>query len=1159
MSINPSKQFCLLLILTLAFSNSNLLVSQNIRESETKLNQKIKQRDSIYTSKQLIVLNHTKDTLEISDIVKGVVHGTKREYFKNRQLSYIANYKKGLVYGKVVHYHLGKDFPRKIEHYKILGKENKSVLHGIYKTFSVEGKLNEEYNFKNGEKDGGYILYHYNSKIKEKGTYTKGLLSGQVLKYNFSGQLISDNKYKVINNPDYKSKNESNLPAKISLLHGIQRTYSNGEIHTEHSFKLGKKDGICKDYFQNNNGKLRSEIEYKDDKPHGTMVYYHSNGKVEKTGKYYSEIKYKDSLYKNVYDGEFITYQENGMKQSEVQWKNYRLNGYSIQYHRGTEVISQKTLYINSLKSGLEEYFDVKGNKNKEIYYEIAEEDGKLVSRKTLTETSWQNGVITLSVEWKNGKRNGYVKDFYPNGTMSSIRFFVDDELEGISQTFYENGQLKDSYTYRKKDSKYSSNSYISWNVSFDENGKVKRRTFYSESSKKLIEQDFVDGIQTQVQIESLLKFNFSKESTPLSLIWNGVICFEFFSNQKLRQVQFRTNENYWTKVNFTTKGDINQIQNEYDKYLNDTSSYAIASHVIEQYNPEWHNLPVISNTDSNGNSKYQWNYRNGQPFFKIEFKDSLPHGKWIVFNPLYADTLYASEFSKGQLVNHYVIKNIQGTVIKRMEYHSNHTIKERLTFYIDGVLNEHIKVDSEGKTYYNLENYKNGRLKLYNNKLTQEYHSLRENGDTASSNFLITDKEDTFKIEKQFFDNNMLKSLKIVNVRTQYGTVNTFYENGQLNFDYELLNQNKNGDLKRFDKEGRLLAFGKHVNNKKEGNWFEYTYQNGDTISKILYFENDRIVPSKSSSQRKYCECLDTSMHSSKVGFANMLSAFGEYKDIHKFIPKNIIPEVDFDNIFALYYHSSANRGNGYYSFKLLPFRRLSFYYPSSDNLKFDLIPCSTPGYLDNISMNVSYNYSGIRNEFQAEFETKRISISLMNNPLKNIEDTGAYTAYFDTKRMNIDTDGIKKVEFVNQQNNCFPPGIIGNLLKVQILDAEALLNPPLFIPKDTIKIPMLEEELNSFYGFLISEARIEFNYKVNDSATLIKAKSDLMMTGANFVSGRFLIEGEILNNNEFRYNNNMTIKISEMKSFLEQSGFYRVGINAHNNKLEVQFFIDK
>ena len=103
----------------------------------------------------------------------------------------------------------------------------------------------------------------------------------------------------------------------------------------EGNFISNRKDGLWKKYYPN--GKIKSEIEYKNGKPSGKFTTYFDNGQIEekgtwKTGKftggyemYYSngQIRTQQTFNENGQrEGKVVMYHPNGQKEIEFNTVN---------------------------------------------------------------------------------------------------------------------------------------------------------------------------------------------------------------------------------------------------------------------------------------------------------------------------------------------------------------------------------------------------------------------------------------------------------------------------------------------------------------------------------------------------------------------------------------------------------------------------------------------------------------------------------------------------------------------------------------------------------------------------------------------------------------------------------------------------------------------
>jgi len=1125
--------------------------------------------DTLFNKKEIIIRNVAKDTIEISGFRNGKLHGKQVLFYGTKDVKKISNYKNGLLNGKVEYFVQNSQQLLRIEHYKAIPKEGKSVLNGKVLINYHNAGISEELIYKNGEKSGKYTLYHQNGQIKEKGTFQEGLNIGKKNTYANNGNLLRDENFIIIDNPKYikvyeegnNDKNESSkkemqhIPEKLSVLDGRVRYFHyNGLVASDAHYKKGLKEGLSKEYHQNATNTIKSEVIFKNGLEHGSFIHYDNDGKIERKGIYYREISVGDTIYKNVYDGEIVVYNRGKLQRIE-NWKDFKKNGVQEDYSYHTGKLSQRYHFKDNLKDGIEERFDADGLKIYEGHFEIVEKDGKKVSQQTGLETAWNNGKIRYTTEWKNGQKNGITRNYYENGQLERIMHFENGNLTGPYVSYFENGQLKEDYQYQLRPNSSSKES-IGWNSQYEENGDILRRFYGNENGENDIALTFENGKQKEISVENGIYFKLSNdkkiESISFSKSSRPYFGYDFFSNQKVRRIHFHADKHNPSAANFTSDGQFIQIYSITGQNINNEKLEGISKKVATQYNPNWNEESLITNGFKDG--IYEWKYADRSPFFRIEFKDSLPNGTWLMFNPINGDTIYKKEYESGKPIGKWLEKTIDGVVKSRVCYHENYKVRENYSYANEGKIREIKKYDTLGNEMYFADYFENGQLKSMREPLLSNYLYMTESGDTSSYRFLIVDK-DSIQLERQFYKENLLKLERRNNLTTGLGEVKTFHENGQLNTLHELKDKKSSGIYKKFDLDGKLLTLGHFKEGKRHGQWINYDV-NGD--AEISQFENGEIIIDKSEEDPNSCKCYDQSLPSGKIGFAGLLSHLEEYDKVKDFIPKKIIPidGFNYDNIFYVNLQTDNNRSAGFTSLKLLMFKEFSFHYPVENYLKFTLNPCKTEGYISNIDGNFHYSYLGEKT-LSSHLSTKTIAVGLQNNPLVNAKNKSLFTVLFETDGIDFDEKDIKNIRFINEDSTCYPLGIINDLIEIEILKAQLDIRPS---NGKYYNVPLLPTEASQFYGFDISEANLSFNFLTEDDITLVKANTDRILAGANYVAGRINIEGKPKDMNEFILKDGKkTVKADELQRFLENQGFYRVKIKISEENMSIEFYIEK
>ncbi len=112
----------------------------------------------------------------------------------------------------------------------------------------------------NGKKNGVWMTYHEDGKIKTLSGYSDGLLNGPHLEFNNRGQI------------------EKQMSYQAGQYHGVNASYKFGRPTKESTYKNGKLDGPHKEY--NQKGDLQKYVDFKDGKQHGKLRYYDDEGNI---------------------------------------------------------------------------------------------------------------------------------------------------------------------------------------------------------------------------------------------------------------------------------------------------------------------------------------------------------------------------------------------------------------------------------------------------------------------------------------------------------------------------------------------------------------------------------------------------------------------------------------------------------------------------------------------------------------------------------------------------------------------------------------------------------------------------------------------------------------------------------------------------------------
>ena len=343
------------------------------------------------------------------------------------------------------------------------------------------GISKEQYQQKNGIKDGSFISHFENGKISSEGIYKDG-------KYNDSWSFYYEN-----GNPKGKGRYQMGDGTDLSST-GLSCNgrdgqwfvfFENGKLEQECNYFDGKLDGSFKSYFTS--GKTNSEGVFKDGNYNDLWTFYHENGNLKGKGNFKmgngTDLG-STGISRNGRDGKWELYHENGK-------------------------ISQECSYVDGKLKGVFKSYYVNGNMELEYNFLDEKYDGKYIS--------WfENGNLKKEGFYNNGKSFGLFKYYYESGVLKSEENWKDTLREGIYKDYYENGKLKQDGIYKEG----KANGVYKW---YHDNGKLKQEgTFINGKFFGLLKIYYPTGV-------------LSSEENWKDDLKEG-LCKYYYENGKLKQ-----------------------------------------------------------------------------------------------------------------------------------------------------------------------------------------------------------------------------------------------------------------------------------------------------------------------------------------------------------------------------------------------------------------------------------------------------------------------------------------------------------------------------------------------------------------------------------------------------------------------------------------------
>jgi len=453
---------------------------------------------------------------------------------------------------------------------------------GVATIFYKNGNIKREGKFVDGQETREYKTFYENGDIenirddKESYYYPKGsdyaFVTGndpksfsfrlefkeknkkdEHIKYAQDGLSmefdIKDNEIDGLFTTEYMNET-SKLMFKKGKKDGLFEVYRDGKLYTQMEFKDDKREGVAKEYYSD--GTLKSIVYYKNDKPHKEAIKYTQEGLIS------SKIVIHDNNQTTKYiyskDGDLVS-------SYSVDIDNVRIPSYNDTNGLYSRDKPQNQLYRLYYSNGsLREEVNTTTNKGEARgYYR----DGKLryiipyIKDNASGEAQYfdKNQTLLASIEFKENAKNGITKIYYPdsNKTLKYRLNYQYNSLNGTKTKYLKDGSVDYNITYTNnhidplknisyRDSNisrvcYYENNNTEYNISIQKSGKSVIKAYYPNGDIEF-EIHYIDGEKNgttsiyygQREFDDMVGFYRGKEpkTTPHTLRTE----LEFISNR---------------------------------------------------------------------------------------------------------------------------------------------------------------------------------------------------------------------------------------------------------------------------------------------------------------------------------------------------------------------------------------------------------------------------------------------------------------------------------------------------------------------------------------------------------------------------------------------------------------------------------------------------
>jgi antitoxin component YwqK of YwqJK toxin-antitoxin module len=372
---------------------------------------------------------------------------------------------------------------------EVLYKNTSILFSGVYQEYYSNGKLESEYNYKNGKKEGLCKEWNSNEKLELECNFKKGEKDGlckewysngnQKLECNFKkgekdSLCIVWDTYGAVN--IYKYENGKSIPVlkddlnqkllnklNIPSIVNFSDLQERDDIYYYKDFKTIAFSGRIKEFYAN--GKLKLDFNFLN----GFIVlqkWYFANGLLAELADYEKR--------------EFKVYHKNGKLRYDSE--NKVTGSYSMSSGRYSSGINKDIYNINTSaynRKGWHKEFYENGKLYKQfkIIESTDKYDYKVYNFDSIYKEWHSNGFQSKKFNYLNGILEGSYKEWHKNGKLEIQANYINGEKEGAYNEWFDNGRLfiQTSYVNGKKEG-----SYKEWH----DNGRLNIQTSYVNGKK---------------------------------------------------------------------------------------------------------------------------------------------------------------------------------------------------------------------------------------------------------------------------------------------------------------------------------------------------------------------------------------------------------------------------------------------------------------------------------------------------------------------------------------------------------------------------------------------------------------------------------------------------------------------------------------------------
>ncbi|MEZ5070050.1 MAG: hypothetical protein R2751_03540 [Bacteroidales bacterium] len=309
-----------------------------------------------------------------------------------------------------------------------------------------------------GLRQGTWRSYYESGRIKKEEHFLDNQLHGYVREFDGQGNLVLALRYdrgKIVEEIDEDLKElldmkntydelgrlvfnggyKEGVPVGIHRFYDTTGVVINSYLYNEEGIKIGegiideqgRHIGEWTDLYEN--GKIRAQGSYAENRRSGTWTFYYPGGSVEQKGRF----------ERGRYHGAWTWYYPDGSRWRDEQYFNGREDGLFVEYDPSGNILAEGN-YVNGEMDG--EWIYHVGDHQEKGSYVIGLREGEW-------EAFYPDGALKYEGLYSQGNPDKKHKYYYPNGILKEEQYYEMGIRERNWKKYDEEGNLVMTITYR--------------------------------------------------------------------------------------------------------------------------------------------------------------------------------------------------------------------------------------------------------------------------------------------------------------------------------------------------------------------------------------------------------------------------------------------------------------------------------------------------------------------------------------------------------------------------------------------------------------------------------------------------------------------------------------------------------------------------------------